>query len=33
MSNRIRGGNDWVLSPAESIKVAELADAAVTKAN
>jgi D-xylose 1-dehydrogenase (NADP+, D-xylono-1,5-lactone-forming) len=32
MSSRIRGGNDWLLSPAESIKVAELANAAVAKA-
>ena len=33
MSNRIRGGSDWVLSPAESIKVAELVDDAVAKAD
>jgi predicted dehydrogenase len=33
MSSRIRGGNDWVLSPAESIKVAELVDDAVAKAD
>ncbi len=33
MSNRIRGGDDWVLSPAESIKVAELVDSSVAKAN
>ena len=33
MSSRIRGGNDWVLSPAESIKIAELVDDAVAKAD
>lgn len=32
MSSRIRSGNDWVLSPAESIKVAEIVDDAVAKA-
>jgi D-xylose 1-dehydrogenase (NADP+, D-xylono-1,5-lactone-forming) len=30
MSSRIRGGNDWLLSPAESIKVAELVDRAAS---
>jgi predicted dehydrogenase len=33
MSRRIRGGDDWLLSPAESIIVAELVDAAVAQAN
>ena len=32
MSSRIRGGDDWLLSPRESIIVAELADAAVAQA-
>jgi predicted dehydrogenase len=32
MSSRIRGGDDWLLSPQESIIVAELVDAAVEKA-
>jgi predicted dehydrogenase len=33
MSSRIRGGNDWLLSPTESIIVAELVDTAVARAN
>jgi hypothetical protein len=32
MSSRIRGGTDWLLSPAESIIVAELVDASVAQA-
>jgi xylose dehydrogenase (NAD/NADP) len=32
MSSRIRGDNDWLLSPAESLIVAELVDASVAQA-